>query len=335
MAKTIVAIDCMGGDNAPVEIIKGAILAVNENKDLIVKLAGPEDIVKQELDKYTYNKEQVEIINATEVIETGEAPVVAIRQKTDSSLVKCFQMVKKGEADGMVSSGSTGANLVGGHIMIGRLKGVERPALAPLLPTAIGNTLLIDCGANVDARPTYLLQFAQMGSIYMENIMGIKNPKVGLLNIGVEEEKGNALVKEVHPLLKELEGINYIGNIEARDVPAGVADVVVCDAFAGNILLKTYEGVAMTLIKKIKDVMMSNVKTKIGAALIKKDLKNMLKTFSLDSHGGAPLLGLKGLLVKSHGSAKAIEIKNSVLQCVSFNELDFNNKLKEKLSFNK
>lgn len=335
MAKTIVAIDCMGGDNAPIEIIKGAVLAVNENKNVIVKLAGPEEVVKQELAKYSYDEEQVEIINATEVIETGEPPVHAIREKTDSSLVKCFQMVKKGEADGMVSSGSTGANLVGGHIVIGRLKGVERPALAPLLPTAIGNTLLIDCGANVDARPSHLLQFAQIGSVYMENIMGIKNPKVGLLNIGVEEEKGNALVKEVHPLLKELEGINYIGNIEARDVPAGVADVVVCDAFAGNILLKTYEGVGMTLIKKVKGVMMSNLKTKIGALLIKKELKETLKTFSLDSHGGAPLLGLKGLLVKSHGSAKAVEIKNSILQCVSFNELDLNNKLKEKISFNK
>lgn len=331
MSKIIIALDCMGGDNAPGEIVKGAVLAANENKDMLIKLVGREDDIKKELEKYP-SSDKLEIVDAKEVIETGEPPVAAIRKKKDSSLVKCMYMVKKGEADAMVSAGSTGANLVGGHVIIGRIKGVERPPLAPLIPTKTGFSLLIDCGANVDARPSHLLQFAKMGSVYMENVVGIKNPKVALVNIGAEEEKGNALVKETYPLLKEMEGINFIGNIEARDIPNGDADVIVCDAFVGNVILKLYEGVASVLIDKIKGSMMNSIKTKIGALLIKKDLKKTLKGFSLEEHGGAPLLGLNGLLVKTHGSSKAIEIKNSILQCITFNELDINNKFKEKLS---
>ena len=331
MSKTIIALDCMGGDNAPGEIVKGAVLAANENKDMLIKLVGREDDIKKELEKYP-SSDNLEIVDAKEVIETGEPPVAAIRKKKDSSLVKCMYMVKKGEADAMVSAGSTGANLVGGHVIIGRIKGVERPPLAPLIPTKTGFSLLIDCGANVDARPSHLLQFAKMGSVYMENVVGVKNPKVALVNIGAEEEKGNALVKETYPLLKEMEGINFIGNIEARDIPNGDADVIVCDAFVGNVILKLYEGVASVLIDKIKGSMMNSIKTKIGALLIKKDLKKTLKGFSLEEHGGAPLLGLNGLLVKTHGSSKAIEIKNSILQCITFNELDINNKFKEKLS---
>ena len=327
MSKTIIALDCMGGDNAPGEIVKGAVLAANENKDMLIKLVGREDDIKKELEKYP-SSDKLEIVDAKEVIETGEPPVAAIRKKKDSSLVKCMYMVKKGEADAMVSAGSTGANLVGGHVIIGRIKGVERPPLAPLIPTKTGFSLLIDCGANVDARPSHLLQFAKMGSVYMENVVGIKNPKVALVNIGAEEEKGNALVKETYPLLKEMEGINFIGNIEARDIPNGDADVIVCDAFVGNVILKLYEGVASVLIDKIKGSMMNSIKTKIGALLIKKDLKKTLKGFSLEEHGGAPLLGLNGLLVKTHGSSKAIEIKNSILQCITFNEFDINNKFK-------
>lgn len=331
MSKTIIALDCMGGDNAPGEIVKGAVLAANENKDMLIKLVGREDDIKKELEKYP-SSDKLEIVDAKEVIETGEPPVAAIRKKKDSSLVKCMYMVKKGEADAMVSAGSTGANLVGGHVIIGRIKGVERSPLAPLIPTKTSFSLLIDCGANVDARPSHLLQFAKMGSVYMENVVGVKNPKVALVNIGAEEEKGNALVKETYPLLKEMDGINFIGNIEARDIPNGDADVIVCDAFVGNVILKLYEGVASVLIDKIKGSMMNSIKTKIGALLIKKDLKKTLKGFSLEEHGGAPLLGLNGLLVKTHGSSKAIEIKNSILQCITFNELDINNKFKEKLS---
>ena len=332
MSKTVIALDCMGGDNAPEEIVKGAVYAADEDKDILIKLVGRKELLEHELSKYSADMNKLEIVDATEIIETGEPPVAAIRRKKDSSLVKCMYMVKNGEADAMVSAGSTGANLVGGHVIIGRIKGVERPPLAPLIPTAKGAALLIDCGANVDARASHLIQFANMGSVYMENIVGIKNPKVAIVNIGAEEEKGNALVKEAYPLLEKVEDINFVGNIEARDIPKGDADVIVCDAFVGNVILKLYEGVADVLIKKIKGSMMESLKTKIGALLIKKTLKKTLKGFSLEEHGGAPLLGLNGLLVKTHGSSKCIEIKNSILQCVTFNELDINNKFKEKLS---
>ncbi len=331
MSAAIIALDCMGGDNAPGEIVKGAVLAVNEYKNIYVKLVGNAEQISAELSKYTYDRDALEVVNATEVIETGEPPVAAIRRKKDSSLVKCMYMVKRGEADAMVSAGSTGANLVGGHIIIGRIKGVERPPLAPLIPTKDGVALLIDCGANVDARPSHLIQFAKMGSIYMENIVGVKNPRVGIVNIGAEEEKGNALVKETFPLLQKLDDINFIGNIEARDIPQGAADVIVCDAFVGNVILKLYEGVGSVLLSKMKGTMMSNLKTKIGGLLIKKELKNTMKAFSLDNYGGAPLLGLNGLLVKTHGSSKANEIKNSIYQCATFQKMDLNNKFKEKL----
>ena len=332
MSRTIVALDCMGGDNAPAEIVKGAVLAINENKNIFVKLVGLETAIQEELNKYDYDKSLVEIVNATEVIEMGEPPVAAIRKKKDSSLVKCMYMIKHGEADAMVSAGSTGANLVGGHIIIGRIKGVERPPLAPLIPTDKGVSLLIDCGANVDARPSHLVQFAKMGSSYMENIVGVKNPKVAIVNIGAEEEKGNALVKETYPLLDKLEGINFVGNIEARDIPKGDVDVIVCDAFVGNVILKMYEGVGGVLINKITSTIKSGFKNKIGALLIKKDLKKTLKGFLVEEYGGAPLLGLNGLLVKTHGNSKANEIKNSIFQCATFKESDLNNKFKETLN---
>ena len=217
--------------------------------------------VKKELQKYTYPKERVEIVPATEIIETGEPPVNAIRHKKDSSIVVGMKKVRCGEADAFVSSGSTGAVLVGGQTIVGRIKGVERPPLAPLIPTKDGVSLLIDCGANVDARPSHLVQFAMMGSIYMEHVVGIKNPRVGIVNIGVEEEKGNALVKETYPLLKENPYINFVGSIEAREIPNGAADVVVCEAFVGNVILKLYEGVGATLISKVKQGMMTSLRT--------------------------------------------------------------------------
>ena len=220
---TRVALDAMGGDNAPREMVKGAVEAVQKRKDIKVLLTGKEDVIRKELSAYTYPK--------------------------DSSIVVAMKMVKKGEADAFVSAGSSGAVLVGGQVLVGRIKGVERPPLAPLIPTLKGVSLLIDCGANVDARPSHLVQFAKMGSIYMESVMGKKNPTVGIVNIGAEEEKGNALVKETFPLLKECPDINFIGSVEARDIPYGAADVIVCEAFAGNIILKLYEGVAGALLK--------------------------------------------------------------------------------------
>ena len=327
-----VAVDAMGGDNAPGEIVKGAVDAVCAEKKIKVFLVGKEEQVKAELSKYTYPQEQVEVVNATEVIAMAEPPVAAIRGKKDSSIVKGLYMVREGKCDAFVSAGSTGAVLAGGQVIVGRGKGVERPPLAPLIPTEKGASLLIDCGANVDAKPSQLVQFAKMGSIYMENVMGIKNPKVGIVNIGAEEEKGNALVKETFPMLKACSDINFIGSIEARDIPAGAADVVVCEAFVGNVVLKLYEGVGSTLIKKVKGGMMVNLRSKIGALLVKPALKQTLKAFDLEQYGGAPLLGLKGLVVKTHGSSKAVEIKNTILQCVTFKEQDINGKIQKVIS---
>ncbi len=327
-----VAVDAMGGDNAPVEIIKGAIDAVNADNRVKIFLVGRQEVIEEELKKYTYDAARVEIVHAEEVIETAEAPVMAIRRKKDSSIVKAMYMVKEGTCDAFVSAGSTGAVLVGGQVIVGRIKGVERPPLAPLIPTETGVSLLVDCGANVDARPSHLVQFAKMGSVYMESVMGIKNPRVGIVNNGAEEEKGNALVKETFPLLKNCPEINFIGSVEARDIPAGVADVIVCEAFVGNVVLKLYEGVGMSLIKKVKKGMMKNLRSKIGALLVKPALKETLKDFDLEQYGGAPMLGLNGLVVKSHGSSNAVEIKNSVLQCVTFKEQKINDKIKEKIT---
>lgn len=326
-----VAVDAMGGDNAPAQIVKGAVEAVNANREIKVFLVGKEPVIKEELAKYTYDMTQVEVVHASEVIETAEPPVMAIRKKKDSSIVKALYMVKEGSCDAFVSSGSTGAVLVGGQVIVGRIRGVERPPLAPLIPTESGVSLLIDCGANVDARPSHLVQFARMGSIYMESIMGIKNPRVGIVNIGAEEEKGNALVKETFPLLKECQDINFIGSVEARDIPAGVADVVVCEAFVGNVVLKLYEGVGATLIKKVRSGMMTSLRSKLGAWLVKPALKSTLKSFDVQEYGGAPLLGLNGLVVKTHGSATSIEIKNTILQCLDFKKQQINEKIREKL----
>ena len=326
-----VAVVAMGGDNAPAEIVKGAVEAINEDKRVKVFLVGRESVIREELRKHTYDASQLEIVHAEEVIETAEPPVMAIRKKKDSSIVKSMYMVKDGVCDAFVSAGSTGAVLVGGQVIVGRIKGVERPPLAPLIPTENGVCLLLDCGANVDARPSHLLQFAKMGSIYMESVIGIKNPRVGIVNIGAEEEKGNALVKETYPLLKNCPGINFIGSVEARDIPAGAADVVVCEAFVGNVILKLYEGVGATLIKKVKSGMMTSLRSKLGALLVKPALKKTLKTFDTEEYGGAPLLGLNGLVVKTHGSSKAVEIKNSILQCIAFKEQKINEKIKEKI----
>ena len=326
---TKVALDAMGGDNAPAEIVKGAVDAVSSREDIKVFLVGQEDVVREELQKYPYPQERIEVVDAPEVIEMAEPPVQAIRKKKQSSLVVGMNMVKQREADAFVSAGSSGAVLVGGQTIVGRIRGIKRPPLAPIIPTETGISLLIDCGANVDARPEHLLQFAKMGSIYMEHVVGVKRPRVGIVNIGAEEEKGNALVKETFPLLKECSDINFIGSVEARDIPYGVADVIVCEAFAGNIILKLYEGVAGGLMKKVKEGMMSSLRSKIGALLVKPALKKVLKDFDTSNHGGAPLLGLNGLVVKTHGSSKSTEICNSIIQCVTFKEQKINEKIRE------
>lgn len=334
MAESVkVVVDAMGGDYAPVEPVKGAVQAVKERQDIQVILTGDKTAIEKELGKYQdIPKDRIQIVHTSEVIETAEPPVMAIRKKKDSSIVVGMNMVKKQEADAFVSSGSTGAVLVGGQVLVGRSKGVERPPLAPLIPTKKGVSLLIDCGANVDARPSHLVQFAKMGAIYMEHVVGVKNPRVAIVNNGAEEEKGNALVKETFPLLKACKSINFIGSIEARDIPAGFADVVVCEAFVGNVILKLYEGVGATLIEKVKEGMMSSFRSKIGALLVKPALKATLKTFDASEHGGAPLLGLKGLVVKTHGSAVAVEIKNAIFQCVQFKQQRINEKIAERIN---
>ena len=326
-----VVVDAMGGDYAPEEPVKGAVEALRENQSIFIYLAGKEDVIRRELKKYTYPEDRLKIVPASQVIETGEPPAAAIQKKKDSSLVAGLQMVRKGEADAFVSSGSTGAVLVGGQVIVRKIPGVERATLAPLIPTERGVSLLIDCGANVDARPSHLLQFAAMGSIYMEYILGVKKPRVAIVNIGAEEEKGNALVKETFPLLKECRDIHFVGNIEARDIPKGKADVIVTEAFVGNVILKLYEGVASVLIHEVKKGMLSTLRSKIGALLVKPALKETLKSFDASEYGGAPLLGLRGLVVKTHGSAKAIEIRHSIHQCVQFQKQELNQKIQQYL----
>ena len=328
---TKVALDAMGGDNAPAEIVKGAVDAISGRDDIKIFLVGQEDVVAKELSQYSFPKERIEVVDAPEVIEMAEPPVEAIRKKKQSSIVVGMNMVKNREADAFVSAGSSGAILVGGQVIVGRIKGIQRPPLAPLIPTEKGVSLLIDCGANVDARADHLVQFAKMGSIYMEHVLGVKNPRVAIVNIGAEDEKGNALVKETLPMLRECTGINFVGSIEARDIPKGDVDVIVCEAFVGNVILKLYEGLSSTLVGVIKKGLMSTLKSKIGAALALPALKKTLKAFDASEYGGAPLLGLNGLVVKTHGSSKAKEITNAIYQCVAFKENAINDKIKENI----
>lgn len=328
---TKVALDAMGGDNAPAEIVRGAVDAISGRDDIKIFLVGQEDVVAKELSQYSFPKERIEVVDAPEVIEMAEPPVEAIRKKKQSSIVVGMNMVKNREADAFVSAGSSGAILVGGQVIVGRIKGIQRPPLAPLIPTEKGVSLLIDCGANVDARADHLVQFAKMGSIYMEHVLGVKKPKVAIVNIGAEDEKGNALVKETLPMLRECTGINFVGSIEARDIPKGDVDVIVCEAFVGNVILKLYEGLSSTLVGVIKKGLMSTLKSKIGAALALPALKKTLKAFDASEYGGAPLLGLNGLVVKTHGSSNAKEITNAIYQCVAFKENAINDKIKENI----
>lgn len=332
----VVALDAMGGDNAPLEMVKGAIDAIKEDKDIKVVLVGKEELVKEELSKYQdYSADQIEVINATEVIETAEHPVMAIKRKKDSSMVVGLHLLKEQKVDALVSAGNSGALMTGGLGIVGRIRGIERTPFGTLFPVKTGVCLLADSGANVDCRASHLVQFAKMGSIYMEHVVGIKNPRVAIVNIGAEEEKGNALVKETMPLLKECSDINFIGSIEARNIPEGYADVIVCDGFVGNVILKLYEGLASTLIGVIKGGLMSTLRSKIGAALALPALKSTLKTFDATAYGGAPLLGLNGLVVKTHGSAKAKEVKNTIIQCKTFKSQHINDLIKENIVLKK
>ena len=324
-----VVVDAMGGDNAPDSNVKGALLALASSEEIEVTLTGPVDVLKDRLAGNPYDGSRLHLLDAPEVIETGEHPVMAIQKKKDSSLVKGLKMLSDGSADAFVSAGSTGALLVGGQTVAGRLPGVKRSPLAIIMPTLKGKSILLDAGANVDAKPENLVQFAIMGSLYAAHVLGKNDPTVGLVNIGAEEEKGNELTRAAYPLLKACDQINFTGNAEARDLPYGVADVYVCEAFTGNVILKTYEGVAKALFKQIKSALMSSISGKIGGLLIKPSLAGLKKQFDSSEDGGAPMLGLKGLVVKAHGNSTEVQIKNAILECAGFIRDSINDKITE------
>lgn len=331
MTNIKIAVDGMGGDNAPEEIVKGAVEAVKSRDGFSVVLLGTAQ-AEESLKKYDYDKERIEFVPCEEVINMDDHPKEVMRKK-HSSLVEGMMMVKNEQAQAFVSAGNTGAVLFGAQAYVGSVDGARRARspLAMFIPTLNGSTLLLDCGANVDARASDLVRFARLGSIYYENMKGVNRPKVAIVNIGSEDTKGNALVLETVPLLKECADINFVGSIESRDIPEGKADIVVCDAFVGNVILKLFEGVATSMMKMMKDAMMTNTKTKIGAALIKRELKEKFKMLSSKEHGGAPLLGLSGLVIKTHGNSGYIEIKNSILQCVDFVDADVTGKMRKAL----
>ena len=335
MAGTIrIAADAMGGDNAPEEIVKGVVAAVNSLKNISVILVGRQKEIESCLSGQSYPEGTISIVNADDVISMNDHPVEAIRRKKESSMVKALQMVKNGEADAFISAGNSGAVVVGGQGIIGRIRGIQRPPFAAAIPAKSGCTLLLDSGANIDARPEHLAQWAKLGTIYLQSVMGIKDPKVGIVNIGAEREKGNSLVQETFPLLEDLHDkgeIHFTGSCEVRDIPYGVCDVAVCDGFTGNVVIKMYEGTGSLLLSEMKNAFYATFLSKIGALLVKKPLKEALGKFDAAQYGGAPVLGLKSLVVKMHGSAKAQEVTRAVEQCVQFYQEDIAAKITEYL----
>ena len=326
-----IAIDGMGGDNAPMAVVDGAVEALKEYSDIEIYITGPEEKILKELAKHDYPKDRVKVIDAKEVIGTNEHPVMALRRKKESSIVKALNLVKNKECDAIISGGSTGAFLAGCTLIVGRIKGVERPALAPIMPGRRGKFMIVDAGANVDCKPNYLVQFAKMGKIYYESVFNKENPTVGLINIGAEEEKGNDLTKETHKLLKE-ETLNFVGNVELREIPTGEVDVLVCDGFVGNTALKLYEGAAMNLLGTIKDeIMGSSFIPKLGAALLKPVFKSLKVKFDYKEVGGAPFLGVDGICIKAHGSSDDRAFKNAIKQTRIFYEGKVIDKIKNEL----
>jgi phosphate acyltransferase len=325
----IIAVDGMGGDNAPEAVVEGCVLAVKELGVKVI-ITGNEELLKKTLLKYTYPNESIRIVNSTEVISPNEEPVKALKQKKDSSLVKALNLVKNGEADAVLSAGSTGALMAGATLIIGRIKGIKRVALAPIMPGKTNPFMVIDAGANVDCKPIYLLQFALMGKIYFQNILKVKNPTIGLINIGAEEEKGNELTKEAHKLLKA-SNLNFIGNIEPRDVPSGETNILVCDGFVGNTFLKTYEGVAGSIFSLLKEEIMSSLKTKIGGLLLKSVFNNFKKKFDYTEYGGSAFLGSKGIVIKAHGSSNGKAFKNAIRQALDTYEQNIVQRITEEL----
>lgn len=314
-----IAIDGMGGDNAPAAVVEGVVQALKDYNDIEFYITGPEDKINAELSKYDYSKDKVKVIDAKEVISTNEHPVMAVRRKKDSSIVKALNLVKDKTCDAIISGGSTGAFLAGCTLVVGRIKGVERPALAPIMPGRKSQFMIVDVGANVDCKPQYLVQFAKMGEIYYEHVFNVKKPSVGLINIGEEEEKGNDLAKSTYQLLKNEESLNFVGNVEPRDIPKGETNILVSDGFVGNTALKMYEGAASTILGMIKDeVMQSSVISKFGVVLLKPVLKKLMKKVDYKEYGGAPFLGVDGICIKAHGSSDAKAFKNAIRQTKIF-----------------
>lgn len=316
-----IVVDGMGGDNAPFEIVKGAVeaSALTEHKIILV---GDEIKINNELVKYKYNKDKISVVHASEVILNDDAPVKAVRTKQDSSMVKGINMVKSGEANLFVSAGNTGALMAAGLFILGRIQGIDRPAIAstyPILGKSGGVSLLVDSGANSECKPNNLLEFATMGSIYMEKVLNVKSPTVGLVNIGTEETKGTTVLKATHEMLSKSK-LRFIGNVEAREIPKGACDVIVCDGFVGNIILKLTEGLAWNILKLLKNKFTEGFVPKMGALLLSNKLKELKSEFDYSEYGGAPILGVKGALVKMHGSSNAKAVKNAILKGIPYVE---------------
>lgn len=309
-----IIIDAMGGDNAPEEIVKGCILAANDFNETIT-LVGKEGILSELLKKYDYSGDNIIIVNADEVISGDDEPTSAIRQKKNSSLRVGLTMLRHGEGDVLVSAGNTGALITGATLIVKRIAGVRRVALAPLMPSASGCFLMVDGGANTECTAAFLKQFAIMGSIYMEKIMKINRPKIGLVNIGSEEEKGTPVIHETHKMLKDIP-VNYMGYIEGREIPQGAVDVVVCDGFTGNVILKFMEGMGIVIKGYLKGLFFKNLKAKMAALLVKSGIKELAKTMDYTEYGGAPILGSSKPVIKAHGSSNAKAFYHAIRQAI-------------------
>ncbi len=305
-----IIVDGFGGDNAPLEIIKGAVMATQE-LDIDIILTGDVEEMKKVADEENISLDRIELVNATQVIDMHDDSMAVIKEKKDSSMAVGLSLLAKGQGDAFVSAGNSGALTVGATMITKRIKGIKRAAFAPVMPTTQGFAMLLDSGANVDCRAEMLLQFGLMGSIYMEKVMKVKSPRVGLANVGTEETKGTQLQLDAYALLKNSD-LNFIGNVEGRDIPMHGCDVLVADGFTGNLIIKTYEGVALALMGKIKDMFSKNAKTKLAAALVMSDLKNMKKQFDYNEYGGSAILGISKPVFKCHGSAKAKTLKSTI-----------------------
>lgn len=324
-----IALDAMGGDNAPLETIKGAVAALEEVSELELVLVGKKEVIEAELSKYKYNKEKIEIVDAREIIEMTDEPVVAVKSKKDSSMNRTLELVKDGRVDASVSAGNTGALITASQLKLKRIKGVMRPAIATMFPNKKGNMLLLDAGATADCKPEFLNQYAMMGAKYLEILLGRKNPTVGLLNIGTESGKGNEVTRGAYELLKQNEKVNFIGNIESTEMLNGDVDVVVTDGFTGNMVLKTSEGVAKFILSSMKSEIEKSFIYKLGALLIKPALKTIVKKMDSSEYGGAIFLGLNGISIKAHGNSDSIAIKNAIKVANKFAQMKFIDELKK------